>query len=281
MRRSALLVGVAALLALGYLAVTKRADPPPPPAGPPPPPAGGYFQLVGAGQFATLPDDARAAAMVHHSTWEPRPENAAANRTVPRAFSTEGYSGMENHAQLFARVTGNFTGTTDEIIQWVAAKWGLPDDVIRAEAVVESSWYQGLKDQSGNPIEDHGYGDFGHCGGSPAPSNYGTGGPASFGLMQVKWCAMKDPPAGGYGGWPWIERSTAYSLDLYGAILRGCIEGWDSWLGNGYHAGDMWGCIGRWFTGEWYSAGAEEYSERVKTELASRPWRSWPDRGGA
>lgn len=246
-----------------------------------PPPAGGYFTgMQGVGSVSSLPSDSQAASMVHRSTWEPRPENYSANHIVPPAgVVTAGYSGMENHAQLFGRVTGNFTGTTDEIIQWAAAKWGLPDEVIRAEAVAESSWYQNLKDSSGRPVANSGYGDYGQCGGSPAPSGYGTGGPSSFGIMQIKWCAHKDASAPGYGTWPWSERSTAYNLDYYGAIIRGCFEGWDAWLGNGYEAGDMWGCVGRWYAGEWYSAGANDYIATLKNFYNSKPWLSWSDAG--
>ena len=40
------------------------------------------------------------------------------------------------------RVTGNFTGTTDEIIQWVACKWGVDEDAVRAQIIKESYWYQ-------------------------------------------------------------------------------------------------------------------------------------------
>ena len=29
---------------------------------------------------------------------------------------------------ILRRITGHFTGTTDEIFQWAAAKWGLPDN---------------------------------------------------------------------------------------------------------------------------------------------------------
>ncbi len=41
---------------------------------------------------------------------------------------------------LTAHVTGGFSGTTDEILQWAAHKWGIPEDVIRAAAVTESNW---------------------------------------------------------------------------------------------------------------------------------------------
>ena len=247
------------------------------PAGHPPPPAGGYFELVPPGRFQTLPTDAQAAAAVNHSAWEPRPENATANHTTAPVVHSLGYSGMINHAAVFGRITGDFTGTTDEIIQWAAVKWGLPDDLVRAEAAMESSWYQGEKDSRGVPLAMRGYGDFGSCGGSPAPSGYGPGGPASFGLLQVKWCSMKDPGAAGYDGWPWTERSTAYNLDVYGAVMRGCLEGWDVWLGARYAAGDLWGCVGRWFSGQWHSSAAEGYSAHVRDLEVSRPWRDWAD----
>ena len=97
--------------------------------------------------------------------------------------------------------------------------------------------------------------------------------------MQIKWCAHKDASAPGYGTWAWSETSTAYNLDYYGAIIRGCFEGWDSWLGNGYKAGDMWGCVGRWYAGEWYSSGANDYIATVKNLDSSKPWRSWADSG--
>src|SRR6478735_3720753 len=50
-----------------------------------PPAPGGYFSLVPAGQFSSLPSDAQAAAKVHLSPWEPRPRNKTANHTVPPA----------------------------------------------------------------------------------------------------------------------------------------------------------------------------------------------------
>ncbi len=182
---------------------------------------------------------------------------------------------MEHRTEVFGRITGNFRGTTDEIIQWAAAKWGLPDEVIRAQAAAESGWYQGLKDASGKPVNQRGYGDFGDCGGSPAPSDYGTDGPSSFGLMQVKWCSLKDASAWGYDGWPWTEHSTAYAADTYAAVMRGCYEGWDSWLGNGYHSGDLWGCVGRWYTGTWHDTKANAYIADVQGTLNDKPWLKW------
>jgi hypothetical protein len=259
-----LLVG--ALLAAGCVATAPDGKPP----------AGGFFPLRPVGALPSLPDDQQAAAMVHRSSWEPRPENTAANHTVPTSgFPPPGYAGMLDGQAVFGRITGNFTGTTDEIIQWAAAKWGLPDELIRSEAVVESNWYQNLKDAAGKPAEGRGYGDFGHCDGSLPGDPYGPDGPSSFGLLQVKWCALTDSSAPGSGGWPWTERSTAYAVDTYAAVIRGCYEGSDVWLDNGYHGGDLWGCVGRWYSGAWYSSAAQGYIAKVQQADRSKDWLHW------
>jgi hypothetical protein len=257
-----------------------------------PPRPGGYCQLVPAGRFASLPSDTQAAAAVHYSSWEPRPQNDAANHRVPSPrFTTAGVTGaygLVHRRELFGRITGAFTGTTDEIIQWVAAKWGLPDELIRAQAVQESNWYQDLKDVREQPISGDGYGDFGSCNGrgSPSPSGYGKSGPSSFGLMQDKWCVFQNGAAGAnhYGGWPWTELSTAYSIEQYAAYVRGCFEGWNQWLGTvgpirtDYHAGDLWGCVGSWYSGYWYDNGpikSTPYIESVRHLFEAKPWLRW------
>jgi hypothetical protein len=235
------------------------------------PPAGGYFQLRPPGSYASLPNDAAAAAQVRCSKWEPRPDNHTANHTVPTGTLPKiGYDAMENYAALFGRVTGNFTGTTDEIIQWAAIKWGLSDEMIRGEAVAESYWYQNRKTSSGQPYQNYGYGDYGNC---PATTRYPATGPASYGLMQIKWCQHNFNGQGGYGTWPWSEDSTAYNLDYFGAIIRGCYEGWD-YVGPA-GGGDLWGCVGRWYSGDWHDQGAEEYITRVKQRIDEKTWLSW------
>jgi hypothetical protein len=67
--------------------------------------------------------DRAAAKMVHRSSWERRADNHSANHTIPtraqlRAFHAQR---LTSYAQ---NVTGHYTGTTDEIIQWAAHKWG-------------------------------------------------------------------------------------------------------------------------------------------------------------
>ena len=40
------------------------------------------------------------------------------------------------------RINGDFTGTTAEILRWAACKWGIDQDIVFAQAAVESWWRQ-------------------------------------------------------------------------------------------------------------------------------------------
>ena len=118
-----------------------------------PPDRDGYFATLPAGAWKRLPGDAACARRVRLSTWEPRPSNAAANQTRPKAEEVRGsffwrprgngrsYDRLFN-TWLLPRVSGQHTGTTDENIQWAACKWGISDNVLRAMAAAESTWYQ-------------------------------------------------------------------------------------------------------------------------------------------
>ena len=53
------------------------------------------------------------------------------------------------------------------------------------------------------------------------------------------------------------ERSTAFNLDLSVAEMRGCYDGMSTYLGN--TTGDLWGCIGSWYSGDWHGGGAQTY----------------------
>ncbi len=225
----------------------------------PPPNTTSYFRTLPPG--AHLPSDSECASRVRRSSWEPRPANVAVNRThPPSTYKVNGYGGMEHPELTWARVNGQANGTTDELIQHYACKWGLDEDVVRAQAVTESTWYQNLKDANGNPVAGKGYGDYGHCSGGP----YGSSGPASLGIMQIKHCAHP-------GTLPYSETSTAFNLDYYGAVIRGCLNGWDYVTNT---TGDLWGCVGRWYSGEWYRNNAD-YIESVKHHLHYKPWSGW------
>jgi autotransporter family porin len=236
-----------------------------------PPPAGGFFYLQLVGSYDALPGDAEAARLVHRSTWEPRPGNARYNRTVPVGLrlvltnpADRAYDPRWN-AHVLGRVTGAFTGTTDEIFQWAAAKWGLPDDLIRTVALLESRWNQAN------------FGDYVADSDQCLPGFVSAPCPVTFGIVGARSTSWP-------GLFPWNRDSTAAGVDVLGAWLRGCYEGWVWWLrdhGNAargvYAAGDIWGCVGAWFSGDWHDGAVgtrsgENYIHRAMKRFQHRPW---------
>lgn len=234
---------------------------------PPTPPATERFTTLPPG--ATLPSESDCASRVRRSSWEPRPDNLAANHSVPtnQQISTmEPWSpanGLDPKADTFRQqITGNFTGTTDEILQWVACKWGIDEDIIRAEAVAESHWYQS---QLGDWTTDARL-----C---PPNTWHGTGCYQSYGILQVKYIYNRT-------AWPMSRDDTAFNAEYAYGLIRICYEGLAAYLSQRtptsgyarYHAGDIWGCVGRWYSGNWYDQDAIDYINKVKTVLANKGW---------
>jgi hypothetical protein len=224
--------------AVGSLPGGPSRQPPPPDPSPASPPTGGTQHFGTLPPGSALPSDADCAARVRGAP-EVRAGNVSYNMTA-------GHGAPANPpAPLYARVTGNFTGTTDEILQWGACKWGIDEDIVRAQAAKESWWTQ---------------------------TNVGDNG-ESFGIMQVR-----QP----YWGWAFnngvgdAKSSTAYNVDAALAGRRNCLEGNETWLGGSYGPGDIWGCVGLWFSGRWYDAGAVQYISDVQKYLNQRIWTT-PD----
>jgi hypothetical protein len=270
-----------------------------------PPPPGGYFRLVPAGRWGSLPSGGDCQRRVHYSTWEPRPDNTKRNSVMPdpaavraafaaRPRAVEGAYDAHWDSWLLRRVDGQFTGTTDEIFQWAACKWGLPDDLLRAVAVRESTWYQYETYPSGRCVPHFGCGgDFAAA--TPATTAYcrsiarfgydyqrdhGPGiCPKTFSIVGVmswqrpSWGAW---PNNQNGTFPFNRDSTAFAVDYLGGELRGCYEGWKLWLKGGgskrYAASDLWGCAGAWFSGDWHSPAADGYVRRIKADMSFWPW---------
>ncbi len=221
---------------------------PPISSAPPSPINNGRFTTLPAG--SSLPNDTTCAASVRQSSWEPRPDNATANHTN---VYIQGYRLTGSYLKPYGyeqRVTGNFTGTTDEILQWGACKWGIDEDIVRAQAEMESHWHQST---------------LGDCLGGTVAATHGC---QSVGILQVKGANI--PPTHP-GTWPYAYESTAFNVDYMLAVLRSCFEGKETWLGNGYHAGDIWGCVGRWFSGDWYG-NSLNYIASVQKNMANKDW---------
>ena len=200
-----------------------------------------HFDTLPVG--ATLPSEEQCAEWVRPAP-EVRSMNSSYNQT--RGFGSPADPPMP----LFKRVTGNFTGTTDEILQWAACKWGIDEDIVRAQAAKESWWTQ---------------------------TNVGDNG-ESFGIMQDRQPFMAWAFNNGAGD---ARTSTAYNVDASLAVRRSCFEGNETWLntpdrGRDYAAGDIWGCVGMWFSGRWYTQPAVDYIAAVQDWLNQRIWET-PD----
>jgi hypothetical protein len=223
-----------------------------------------YFHTLPPG--AKLPTDAHCARLVNAS---PRAEdkhvNKPYNKRRGRHVSAKFLADDGPKAQKLARrIDGNFTGTTIDILRWAACKWGIDQDIVFAQAAVESWWRQTT------------LGDFGTDPSKCLPGHkLGQDGvpgecPQSYGILQNRY--PYEP-----GGWPAIAQSTAMNADAAYAIWRSCYDGYETWLntvprGSQYHKGDVWGCVGRWFAGRWRTSAALGYIKKVKQYLREKIW---------
>ena len=108
----------------------------------------------------------------------------------------------------------------------------------------------------------------GHC----APGDTRDPCPTSFGILQIKWYfnPSTDPVGNSY---PMIKTMTAFALDYALAETRGCYDGM-SYVGT-KAKGDLFGCLGVWFSGQWHDSGADEYAKRVQHALQVEKWLRW------
>lgn len=246
----------------------------------------------GQAKFGTLPPHAslpsgRACAAAIPSTPETIPNNIPFNHTMPTAtqlveFYRHPVLGANPPASDYFRVDGHYVGSTDMILRWAACKWGIDEDVTRAQAWTESKWRQG------GPHPGDGGGDKrvlqSQCvqGGFTALWNFDCQNCCyqSWGILQTKVYYE-------WGTWPMIKDSTAFNADYRDADQRACMNG--DYAGyfasaaqqpNTYAAdiasGDLdrilWRCIGMHYSGGWYTAHTLRYITEVKRYFATKPW---------
>src|SRR5262249_11254055 len=257
----------------------------------------GHFYTLPKG--ASLPSDAICATEIH---WEQEmiPDNEAPNNTKPtsaqlQAYANNGYAwNPYNGSWAFARVDGQYTGTTDMHFRWAACKGGIDEDVVRAQATTEhGSWAQLA---SGG---DKKYGESACVNGDfTALWNY----ECSDCCFQT-WSDFQTKVFYNWQTWPMIHTSTAFAADYRFADQRACMNGdyaayfknkpaynchtysADIAIGNLYTI--LLGCIGLHYSGNWYdgnsSSGAIDYINHVKYVAAQKPWKqrwpfvAWPD----
>ena len=203
------------------------------------------------------------------SSFEPRPDNYAANHRVPSATQIANLHpwnpliGMDDRSDsLRKRITGNYTGTTDEILQWVACKWGIDPNIIRAQAVSESSWHQS---QLGDYTTNQGL-----C---PPGTWNGTSCYQSYGILQIKYIYFQSE-------WSMSRDDTTFNADFVYGWLRVIATrvGQIIYIIARHRPATqattqaISGCLGFWFSGSWYDQGAINYINVAKSHYAQKPW---------
>jgi autotransporter family porin len=225
--------------------------------------------------FRTLPPGAKLPAGGECARWvlaRPKPENKGVNRRFNRRTGQHVASNFLQGDRpaadrwIVPRINGHFTGTTKEILRWAACKWGIDQNIVFAQAAVESWWRQTTKGDWGT--------DRRAC--PPGHRHLNSQGQCaqSYGILQNRYPFEKS-------SWPGIGRSTAMNADTAYAIWRACFDGYETWLntvdrGSQYHKGDAWGCVGRWFAGRWRTTPALQYIAKVKQYKRERIWET-PD----
>jgi hypothetical protein len=227
---------------------------------------------------ASLPSDSTCASQIA-VTPEVRPGNAPYNSqaAIPPAWQLTGahtsplYGAAVPPASDFARVDGNYYGSTDMILRWAACKWGIDENVVRAEAVLESHWHQTDKNDWRTVKADCERGNW--------YAWTGTGCDQTYGILMIKLYNFNASPE--------AVNSTAFNADFRMAFQRACMNGDLTYLSKDqpvsgypvYPKGDsdqmMWGCMGDWFSGQWYNAASIGYIGRLQAVIAAPPWPSW------
>jgi hypothetical protein len=234
-------------------------------------PALAAAQPAAPAHFRTLPPGARLPSGAQCAKWvlaAPSPENKGMNKQDNRTTGQHVGAGFfpvsdgSRAVQLAARINGDFTGTTKEILRWASCKWGINQNIVFAQAAVESWWRQTTEGDWGT--------DSSAC--PPGHRQLNAQGECaqSYGILQNRYPYEET-------SWPGIGRSTAMNADTAYAIWRACYNGYETWLNTvpepaPYHQGDAWGCVGRWFSGRWHTAAANGYITAVQKYMRERIW---------
>ncbi|MGA7762612.1 MAG: hypothetical protein WCA59_12780 [Candidatus Binataceae bacterium] len=268
---------------------------PTPAATPTPGTVPGHFSTLG--YRATLPSESQCTAWSNAlPITEYAPGNTAFNVPPPGGVPSSFYSnptpssGGGIPSSDYANVTGNYSGTTDEIVRWAACKWGIDEDMVRAQGEVESGWDQGGAGDKRTTQSSCVNGTFTALWNTviSEPDGSTVSCPdccfTSWSMWQTK--AYYETTT-----WPMIMESTPFAADYRYADQRSCMNGdWAAYFAStaqqpntyaadiaAFAAGGsasrvLWGCIGFHFSGAWYDSNAQSYINEVQTDLAAHNW---------
>ena len=161
--------------------------------------------------------------------------------------------------------------STDDLIQWSAHKWGIPENWLRAEYVQESYWNQFQLGDEGT-VSRSWYDRYPPQARVPHRLEVYR----SMGITQVQWT----PDASvGPGSEPLRWESTAFNLDYQAAMVRFYYDNpsgaRSAWGDATYVPCQPWRSIGGWFRPyPWGNADQAGYIKKVRSHLADRTWTS-------
>jgi hypothetical protein len=160
--------------------------------------------------------------------------------------------------------------STDELIQWAAHKWAIPENWLRAEYVTESYWNSFMLGDV-ETVSAAAYSQY--------PTQARRGGSSvyqSMGITQVRWI-----PGGALhpGTEPLRWESTAFNIDYQAATIRFYYDDPDrsrsSWGDASYAPCEKWNSIGGWYDPyPWNNTGQAHYVAAVQQNLNAQTWRS-------
>jgi hypothetical protein len=220
--------------------------------------------------------DSQAAACVVRSG-ENRAHNRRKNARVPTTAELDAFRAARDSAgrtpahynRNFGQVTGAAARyglrSTDDIIEWAAYKWGIPEDLVRGQMFMESGWFmrhKGDRRDWAAPVGDR----YPRRAVIDADSVW-----ESLGIAQIRW---RHTVPWNPGAEPLRWQSTGFAVDYSQALIRYYYDGLCDWCGAGYAAGNADGAYrayvsGSWNHGQWYADG-------VRGTAALKPWLPVP-----
>lgn len=273
-------------------------------------------------EIATTPETIISMNAPHRSF---KVSNAPFNAQVPtsaelRAFAANGYaftrvpddSEFERITGAYPRVHGS-TPSTDMILRLAACKYGIDEDVVRAQAWQESGWRQAtagdVRTGASSCIQKH----FAALYNNPISLIDGNTIPAVPNGCYQSWGIDQTKVYYEWMTWPEIKDSTTFAAEYRDATQRICMNGgfkrympssymadvdnyianpngidpnasiWDHYpaltnergFAPTYANRVMWGCIGSHYAGfHWLDSKSLPYIRDVEGDEACKRWRT-------
>jgi hypothetical protein len=196
------------------------------------------------------------------------------------------------------------------ILRYAACKFGLDEDVLRAESMQESGWEQGGAGDYRTGQSACVQGSFTDLYDQAITEPDGNVIPAMQNGCCQSWSILQTKVFYDWMTWPMIMKDTSFAAEYLGAQIRTCMDGgyvdymggtssqywvdYTNYAANptGYNANVpnyyggtdpslqptnanrvMWGCIGTHYAGyDWYDSISNPYIQDVQQHLHNRDW---------